>query len=298
MALACTIDSLPAVFPLIIDVKLKYWIVVASIIIGSYFLSLVLRRLLSRSIRRRSEAMKFDPTKFVFLKNSVTFIIFTIALIVIFLYTPSLNDVGKGLFAGAGILAAAIGFASQKAFSNILSGVFILIFKPFGVFDTIELRSEALKGIVEEITLRHTVIKDYENRRIVIPNSLISESILINSSIIDERIKKHVEFGISYDSDIDLAKKIITEEISRHPLYLGRDPVNNPGSDDRSVLIRLVSLSDFSVNIRAYVWTNNNDDAFDLQCDILESVKKRFDEEGIEIPFPHRPLVFKNRKEE
>uniref|UniRef100_UPI003217A3AB mechanosensitive ion channel family protein n=1 Tax=uncultured Draconibacterium sp. TaxID=1573823 RepID=UPI003217A3AB len=61
--------------------------------------------------------------------------------------------------------------------------------------------------------------------------------------------------------------------------------------------MRIVALSDFSVNIRAYVWTNSNDDAFVLQCDVFESVKKRFDKEGIEIPFPYRTLVFKNKRE-
>jgi small-conductance mechanosensitive channel len=62
------------------------------------------------------------------------------------------------------------------------------------------------------------------------------------------------------------------------------------------VLIRLLSLTDFSVILRAYVWAASNDDAFILQCDILESVKKRFDREGIEIPFPYRTLVFKNKE--
>ncbi|MDX8341514.1 mechanosensitive ion channel family protein [Draconibacterium sp. IB214405] len=277
------------------EIDFLYWGSVFGIVIISYFLSLIVRRILSRIIRKKSDNLKEDPTKFVFLKNSVSFIIFIIALIIIFLITPALNDIGKGLFAGAGIMAATIGFASQKAFSNILSGIFILIFKPFSVQDTIEIKTDNLKGVVEEITLRHTVIRDYENRRIVIPNSLISETTLLNSSMTDEKIKKHVEFGISYDSDIDLAKKIIKEEILKHPNFIDNRSDEEREQDFPLVSMRLVSLGDFSVNIRAYVWARSNDEAFVLQCDVFESVKKRFDKEGVEIPFPYRTLVFKNK---
>jgi len=278
------------------DFNFKYWAIVVGIVIFSYILSFFSRRILAAAIRKRSAHLNEDPTKFVFLKNSASFIIFTITLIIIFLITPELNNLGKGLFAGAGILAATIGLASQKAFSNILSGVFILIFKPFSVRDTIELKSDLLKGIVEEITLRHTIIRDYENRRIIIPNSLISETILINSSIVDEKIKKQIEFGISYDSDIDHAKHIIEDEILKHSLFLDNRPEEEIEKTMPSVTIRVVALADFSIQIRAYVWTASNDDAFVIQCDVFESVKKRFDKEGIEIPFPYRTIVFKNKQ--
>lgn len=276
------------------EMGIKYWGIVVGIITSAYILSFITRKLLARAIRKKSNQLKEDPTKFIFLKNSAFFIIFTIAIIVIFMITPGLNDIGKGLFAGAGILAATIGFASQKVFANILSGIFILIFKPFGVHDTIELRSDNLKGVVEEVTLRHTVIRDYENRRIIIPNSLISETTLINSSIVDEKIKKHIEFGISYDSDIDLAKQIIQEEILTHPLFLDNREEDEKKEEAPMVIMRVVELADFSVVIRSYVWVNSNDDAFILQCDVRESVKKRFDREGIEIPYPYRTLVLKN----
>lgn len=272
---------------------LKYWLMVLGIIVLSYFLSLLTRKLLSKAIKKRSDHLNEDPTKFVFLKNSASFIIFTIAVIVIFLITPGLNDIGKGLFAGAGILAATLGFASQKAFSNILSGVFILIFRPFSVKDTIEIKSEGTKGVIEEITLRHTIIRDYENRRVIIPNSMISDSSLINSSIIDQRIRKHIEFGISYDSDVDLAKKIIIEEIAKHPKYIDARSDEQKAEGTSPVLVRMIAMADFSINLKAYVWTASNDDAFDLQCDVLDSIKKRFDREGVEVPFPYRTVVFK-----
>ena len=102
-----------------------------------------------------------------------------------------MKSLGTALFAGAGILAVIVGFASQKAFANIISGIFILISKPFKMSDIIEF-TDGKKGVVEEITLRHTIIKDYENRRIIIPNSIISEETIINSNIQDEKIRKHI----------------------------------------------------------------------------------------------------------
>lgn len=276
---------------------LKYWLIVAGLVVLAYIVSFIFRRVLSAIIRKKSENIGEDPTKFVFLKNSVSFLIFTTAVIIIFILTPGLDSIGKGIFAGAGILAATIGFASQKAFSNILSGIFILIFKPFRVRDTVEIISENTKGVVEEITLRHTVIRNYENRRIIIPNAVISETTLINSSITDQRIRKHVEFGISYDSDIDSAKHIIREEILNHPLYKDERTDEEKAGGEPDVPMRIVELGDFAVKIRAYVWASSNDDAFVLQCDVLESVKKRFDREGIEIPFPYRTIVMKNSKQ-
>lgn len=273
---------------------LKYWIFVATTLFVAYVLVFFLRRILSRAIRKRSLKLKEDPTKFVFLKNSVWLIVFSIAIILILFYTPGLDNVGKGLFAGAGIIAAAIGFAAQKVFSNILSGIFILIFRPFRVFDTVEIHSDKLKGVVEEITLRHTVIRDYEHRRIIIPNSHISETTLINSSIVENKVRKLIEIGISYDSDIDKAKQIIADEILKHPLCMDKRTEKEKKENIPIVPVRIIELADFSIIIRAYAWASSNDNAFSLQCDVFESIKKRFDKEGIEIPFPYRTVVFKN----
>jgi small-conductance mechanosensitive channel len=175
-------------------------------------ISFIVRKLLTAMIEKNSKLIGSNATRYVFLKNSITFILYSITIFWILHKIPYFNSLGSALFASAGILAAIIGFASQKAFSNIIGGIFILIFKPFRVGDVIEV-SNSRKGYVEEITLRHCIIRDYENQRVIIPNSIISEETIINSSIEDEKIRKHVVFGISYDSDIDLAKKIIREHI-------------------------------------------------------------------------------------
>ncbi|MCF8227984.1 MAG: mechanosensitive ion channel family protein [Bacteroidales bacterium] len=212
--------------------------------------------------------------------------------IFIFYKIPYLKTHGAALFAGVGIAAIVIGFASQKAFANIISGIYILIFKPYKISDTIEFKN-GLKGVVEEITLRHTVIINYEARRIIIPNSVISDETIINSSIQDEKIKKHVVFSISYDSDIDKAISIIQDEAAKHPLCFDNRSAEDIKNNVPRILVRVVSLGDFSVDLKAYTWAKNNDEAFVLHCDLLKSVKQRFDREGVEIPFPYRTLVYK-----
>lgn len=272
----------------------KYWLKIAIIVIAVHIINFSFRKILGYFITRESKKVNVDPTNFSFLKNSITFVSYTAGLIIIFYITPSLKNIGTALFAGAGILAAIIGFASQKAFSNIISGIFILVFRPFRVKDVIEVGS-LHKGIVEEITLRHTIIRNYENRRIIIPNSIISEETITNSSIIEEKIKKFVEFDISYESDVDLAKKIIYEEAVKHPFILDNRSDEDIRADKPKLLIRLIRLGEYSVTLRAYIWAKDNDDAFVLNCDLNESVKKRFDKEGIEIPYPHRSIIYKNK---
>lgn len=271
-----------------------YWLKVGIIVVSVYLLTFITRKIIGLFIHKQSKKVNVDPTNFSFLKNSISFIIYTTGLIAIFYITPSLKTVSKALFAGAGVLAAIIGFASQKAFSNIISGIFILIFRPFRVKDVIEI-GPLNKGTVEEITLRHTIIRNYENRRIIIPNSVISEETIVNSHIIEEKIKKFVEFDISYESNIDLAKQIVKEEAENHSLLLDNRTEDEKKEGKPKVVIRVVRLGDFSITIRAYVWAKNNDDAFIINCDMNESVKKRFDSEGIEIPYPHRTVISKQK---
>lgn len=273
--------------------NLYYFVLILGTFLVALLLTLILRKSLNIFILKYSARLEADPTNFTFLKNSVSFIIFGIAITFIFFKIPYLKALGTALFAGAGIFAAIIGFASQKAFSNIVSGIFILIFKPFRVNDTIEV-GDGKMGVVEEITLRHTVIRNYENRRIIIPNGKISDETIINSNILDEKIRQHIVFGISYDSNVDKAISIIREEAMQHPFYIDKRSAAEKKADHPSVIVRLIELADFSVQLKAYVWSEGTDNAFVMKCDLLKTVFERFNKEGIEIPFPYRTIVYKN----
>jgi small-conductance mechanosensitive channel len=254
----------------------------------------VLRFAIGRFVRGASFKLKVDPTKYSFLKNAVEFIIYMIALIVIFDSIPSLKKYGTALFAGAGVLAAIVGFASQSAFSNIVSGVFIVIFRPFSVGDRVRV-GQLYTGDVEDITLRHTIIKDFENRRIVIPNSVINNETIINSTLASDKLCIFVEVGISFDSDIDQAMRIMQEEAMKHPECLDNRTHEEIESGEPQVMVRLIQITETALQLRAYTWAKDPSAGFVLKCDLLKSIKKRFDDTGIQLAYPQRLIYIKEK---
>ena len=280
-----------------LNVDLKIVIIIAFILIVTLIINRLIRWLINRSYKRESRKFKVDPTSFKFFKNAASLIIWTIAIGVVIYTVPKFKALALTLFASAGIMVVILGLAAQQAFSNIISGIFIVIFKPFRVDDLISV-GENQRGKVEDITLRHTVIRNFENKSIIIPNSIISSETVINDTIDDPKICRWIEVGISYDSDIDLAIKIIQEESIKHPLCIDNRSKEEKKNNVPQIVVRLIQFGDFSIDLKAYVWTDQAFRAFEMHCDINMSIKKRFDKEGIEIPFPYRTLDFKKDIEE
>lgn len=275
---------------------LNYTFIVVVTILVAAILSKILRKIFDKFIGKSSISLNVDATNYNFLKNAINFVIFIAAIIVIFYSIPVLRDVGVTLLASAGIFAAILGFASQQAFSNIISGIFIVIFKPFRVGDQIKIKDDL--GIIEDITLRHTIIRNFENRRVIIPNAVISSETILNSTISDPKVCIYFELGISYDSDVNKAIQIIQVEATNHPNFL-----DNRSDDDKKlnihpVIVRILGYGDSSINLRAYIWAADPISGFTMKCDLYKSIKERFDNEGIEIPYPHRTIVMKNKIKE
>ena len=197
------------------------------------------------------------------------------------------------MLASAGILAVVVGFAAQQALANIVSGIFIVMFKPYRINDRLTIQN-TLRGVVEDINLRHTIIRNFENQRIIIPNSIISNEILVNSNYTDDKLCKFINIGISYGSDIDKAKNIMSEEVQNHPRNIDIRSEADIESGVSRVVVRVTMLGESSVNVRAWAWASDPKSAFIMECDLLESIKKRFDNEGIVIPFPQRTLSYLN----
>ncbi len=264
------------------------------VLVVTFIIASVSRRLFNKAIRKSEQADQegSDLTNLKFLKRGLTVLIYLTGISFAIYMVPSLRVIATSLLAGAGLFAIAIGFASQQALSNIVGGIFIVIFKPYKINDRLQIRTD-LNGIVEDINLRHTVIRNFENKRIIIPNSVISDEVLINSNYGDNKIVKWIDVGISYDSDIDLARKIMQEEVAAHPFFIDGRNEEQKENGDPLVPVRVLSLADFSVNLRAWATTADPAHAFVLGCDLLESIKKRFDKEGVEIPFPYRTVVYK-----
>lgn len=274
------------------NLEWKMMLIIICILIGATALTRLTRWLINKSFVTASERLKIDSTRFKFFKNTVSLIIWFLAFTAIISLIPKLKALAITLFAGAGILVAIIGLAAQQAFSNIISGVFIVLFRPFRVGDMVKVGTLDY-GIVEDITLRHTIINNFENKRIIIPNSVIGNETIINDSIEDTKVCRWIEIGISYDSNVELAISIIQEEAMNHHACIDARSQKQIKADEPQVTVRLISFGDLSVNLRAYVWSNDPFNAPQMHSDLKMRIKKRFDSVGIEIPFPHRTLVYK-----
>lgn len=266
-------------------------ILIGITLVGAFIINRILIWTINRHLRRM-DRFSAETTSLKFLRNTTRALVWTAAAVIIILLIPRLRSVAITLFAGAGLLVAIVGFAAQAALGNIISGIFIVLFKPFRVGDIITAGTNG-KGIVVDITLRHTVIKDFENKRIIIPNSLISSETVLNESINDVRACQFIFVGISYDSDMDLAIKIMQEEAANHPNCIDVRTEEEIEAGVPLVGARVMKLDEYSVVIRIAPWAADTLSGFDMKTDLNYSIKKRFDAEGIEIPFPYRTLVMK-----
>jgi small-conductance mechanosensitive channel len=195
---------------------------------------------------------------------------------------PGLRALMGTMVAGAGITALVVGFAAKSTLANLISGLSLAVYRPFRIGDKVSIDNEY--STVEDITLRHTIVRTWQHKRLIIPNAKLDEMTVTNYSIIDPRMRCTVEFGVSYDTDIDLAKRLILEEANNCP---HRD------KEADEPVVRVISHGEFSIGLRAYLWVSEVDDFWMAKFWLLEQVKKRFDREGVEIPFPYRTLVYK-----
>jgi small conductance mechanosensitive channel len=259
----------------------------------AFLLGRIVRMLLGRFFRTAAQKLKVDPTRYNFFKNASDFLIYLTAIVIIFRSIPPLRAFGDTLMTGAGILAAIVGFASQSAFSNIVSGVFLVIFRPFSVGDRVKI-GQLYSGDVEDITLRHTVIKDFENRRIVIPNTVISNEVIVNSTIIEEKVCMFLEFNISLESDITKAQAIIQEETVKSPYNIDNRSEAERAKGEHAVMVRVMGFTELATQLRGYAWARNPNEGFEMKVELHKAIKERFDREGISLAIPLRMITYKN----
>jgi small conductance mechanosensitive channel len=276
-------------------------------------------RLMESDFKKASGRLHMDTTSFRMFRHIVVALIYFMGIVVVIFRIPSLQSLSVALFTGAGIAGIVIGFAAQGTLSNIIAGLSLAIFQPFRVGDRLNIMNEY--GKVTDLNLRHTVIITWDNRRLIVPNSVISNEAIINWTIEDPAVIWPIDVGISYDADIDQARRIMIEEARKHPNVMPPQevkynvvkpsliksethkmgffdsPVLHPVDPDfrerGEVKVNVVELGDFSVNLRLLVWFKDRSIAYSSGCEIREAIKKRFDKEGIEIPYPYRTIVYK-----
>ena len=180
------------------------------------------------------------------------------------------------LLAGLGVAGFIVGFALQDTLSNFASGMMILIYRPFDVGDVVN--AGGVSGKVDQMTLVTTTILTFDNQRLIVPNTKIWGDVITN--VTAERVRRvDLKFGISYADDITKAEQILADIVENHEKVLP-DPAPN---------IRLHELGDSSVNFIVRPWARTVD-YWDVYWDVTWEVKRRFDAEGVTIPFPQRDV--------
>ncbi len=247
-----------------IDVGLK---ILASILI--FIVGRIVIKLLVKFLKKETVFKKVDIAAKNFIISAIKaslYILLAVTLIAI-LGVPMATIVAA--ISSAGL---AIGLALQGGLSNIAGGILIIIFKPFTVGDFITVSGES--GAVEKIDIFYTTIISGDNKRIVLPNSIVSSSAVTDYSAKETR-RVDMTFSAGYECDVEKVKEVIMQTATSHQLVLS----------DPEPLVRLGEHGAHALIFYCRVWCNNAD-YWTVYYDLTESVKAAFDKNGISIPYP------------
>lgn len=204
---------------------------------------------------------------------------------------PVLSSAVRTLLATGGVIAVVAGLAAQEALGSVVSGVMILAFKPFKMGDVVRYVDNDITGCVEEITLHHTAVRTFENKRVIIPNSKMNSAIIENADYADSKVCVFLTVGITYESDLKKAKELLAREVRKQPAFLDIRTEQQKKDGVPDVPVVVLELADSAVVLRASLWAKDNATAFALKCAVLEGIKLTYDAEGIDIAYPHMQVV-------
>jgi len=190
-----------------------------------------------------------------------------------------LNEFGfkiSALLGAAGVFGVAIGFASQTSISNIISGIFLISEKPFVIGDIVEVSGTI--GVIESIDLLSIKIKTFDNRFVRVPNETMIKTQVTNITRFPIR-RAQIVVGVAYKEDLRKVLSVLGEIAAAMP-----DALQEPAP-----MIQVDEFGDSSININFGIWTAT-ENAVNMKTAMIIAVKERFDQEGIEIPFPHLSL--------
>ncbi len=252
---------LPKLLDFIIEVALAFVFVAVGLKLVDW-----VRRILRKSLERNNA----DTGLIQFLDSLVKYGLYIILALTVL---QRFGIQTTSIVAAIGSLGVAIGLALQGSLSNFAGGVIILLIKPFKVGDYVVQGS--LEGTVSEIQLCYTTLTTGDNRKVIIPNGQLADNSLINVTAANTR-RLDIKVGISYNSDMKLAKELL--------LKLGENDPDTLKEDGKAPMAAVDELADSSVKMLLRVWTPT-EKYWEVKFRLTEAVKATFDEAGIKIPF-------------
>lgn len=244
-----------------------------AIAIVIFYVGRTAARIVAKSIRKLMQSQEVDKILESFIGNLVYWALMAFVII------AAITQLGietTSLIAIVGAAGLAVGLALQGSLSNFAAGVLIVMFRPYRVGDFVE--AAGVSGVVVQVQILTTVLKTGDNKQIVVPNSQIMGSIITNYSANDTR-RVDMVVGVSYSDDLDKVRDTIRELVAAEDRIL-KDP---------ECTIAVSELADSSVNFVVRPWVKTAD-FWGVKFDLTEAIKKRFDKEGISIPFPQQDV--------
>ena len=261
-------NILPMLQEYAVDYGLKIIAALVIFVIGRW-VAKGLRGIARKVMNKR----KIDPTVVNF---ACSLIYVTLLVFVILAAIGQLGVETTSFIAVIGAAGLAVGLALQGSLANFAAGFLLIIFRPFKVGDYVEAGGTA--GVVEEVQVFTTKLKTPDNKLIIIPNSKITSDNITNYSAKETR-RVDFTFGVSYGDDLDKVRSVLKEIIAADDRIM-KDP---------EPVIVVSALADSSVNFTVRVWAATSE-YWNIFFDLTEKAKKRFDAEGISIPFPQRDV--------
>jgi small-conductance mechanosensitive channel len=251
-----------------------------SFVVAFAVVYLVGRAVVLPLLERFMETREFDAHARRPIRRLTWFVVVFAAVAAAFAFA-GYGNVLTSLATIAAAATLAVGLALQDVLKNFVAGVFIYTDRPFRIGDWIEWDDGTYAGVVEDISLRVTRVRTFDNELLTVPNSALTEDVIRNP-VDGDRLRLQVPFGVGYDDDVHQATDLILEEAERHPGIL----------DDHAPSVRLTELGDSSVVLTARVWIPDpsRSDFVKTRGEYVTAVKERFDEAGIDIPYPNRTL--------
>ncbi len=244
----------------------------------------VVGRWVARALRNATKKMmakgNVDETLISFVGN------LTYITLLAFVIIAALNQLGiqtTSFIAVIGAAGLAIGLALQGSLANFAAGVLMIIFRPFKAGDYIE--GAGVAGTVEEIQIFATQLKTPDNKTIIVPNAKMMGDNITNYSAKDTR-RVDMVIGVGYGDDLKKVREILEDILAKDDRFL----------EDPAPTIGVLELGDNSVNFAVRPWVKK-EDYWGAYFDVTETVKRRFDEEGISIPYPQRDVHLYEHKE-
>jgi len=268
----------PEVASLVEPLGWKTFAYAATIIILGWITNKLSNRIIAKGMEKRNVDEHVTKTS----KKISAFVIYGITfLLLLGIFGVPLSSIG----AAVGLIGLGLSFALKDLIANFISGMFILVNRPFKIGDQIEVDGE--EGTVRDIRIRATDLKTYDGRKVIIPNSTLYNDIVINNTAYKNR-RFEVVVGIGYQDDIKKARELAEESLE--------DAETVESRPEPKVLVK--ELGDSSVNLRLRGWSRSKKaDQLEAASEVAELVKNKYDESGIDIPFPIRTVIMQGDEE-